>query len=47
MLSSSVVALTICLLAGVIIVVALATRARTDANIARVLYDAEHPAKKR
>lgn len=47
MLSSLAVALTICFFAGAIIVVALAARAQTDASIARVLYDTEHPAKTR
>jgi cbb3-type cytochrome oxidase subunit 3 len=47
MLSSFAVVLTICFLAGLIIVLALAARARTDDSIARVLYDTEHPAKTR
>jgi hypothetical protein len=46
-LSSFVFALTVCSFVGAIIVVALAARARTDASIARVLYDTEHPAKMR
>ena len=47
MLSSFALAATVCFCAGAIIVVALAARARTDATIARVLYDTEHPAKTR
>jgi hypothetical protein len=47
MLSSFAVALTISFFAGLIIVVALAARARTDDSIARVLYDTEHPTKTR
>jgi hypothetical protein len=47
MLSSFTLAVTICFVVGIIIVVALASRARADDSIARVLYDAEHPEKTR
>jgi hypothetical protein len=47
MFSSLAVVLTACLFAGAILVVALAARARSDDTIARVLYDTEHPAKRR
>ena len=47
MLSSFTVALTLCVVAGCVIVVALAARARADDTIAHVLYDTEHPAKAR
>ena len=40
-------AVTICFAVGLVIVVTLAARARTDDSIARVLYDVEHPEKKR
>jgi len=46
-LSSFTVAATIGFLVGIVIVVGLAVRARTDDNIARVLYDVEHPEKTR
>lgn len=39
------VAVTICL--GLVIVVVLAARARSDDSIAHVLYDVEHPEKSR
>ena len=45
--SSFAFALTLSFFAGAIIVVALATRARTTDGIAAVLYDTEHPAKTR
>lgn len=45
MLPSIAVAVTICVVAGIIILVTLAARARTDESIARVLYDTEHPTK--
>jgi hypothetical protein len=47
MLSSFAVAVTLCFVAGLIIVVSLAARAEADGSIARVLYDAEHPEKTR
>jgi len=47
MLSSFALVLSICFVAGSIIVVALAARARADDSIARVLYDTEHPEKVR
>ena len=47
MLSSFSIALTICFVAGAIVVAALAARARGDDTIARVLYDTEDPAKTR
>ncbi len=47
MLSSFAIATTFGLLVGVVIVIGLAARARTDDNIARVLYDVEHPEKTR
>jgi hypothetical protein len=47
MLSSFALAVTICFVAGTIIVVALAARARANNSIARVLYDTEHPEKTR
>ena len=47
MFSSFAIALTLCFAAGALIVVALAARARTDASIARVLYDTEHPGRTR
>jgi hypothetical protein len=47
MLSSFAVAATLSFLVGIVIVVGLAMRARTDDNIARVLYDVEHPEKTR
>jgi hypothetical protein len=47
MLSSFVIVAAICLVVGIVIVIALASRARTDDSIARVLYDAEHPEKTR
>ena len=40
-------AVTICFVVGLVIVVTLAARARADDSIARVLYDVEHPEKKR
>jgi hypothetical protein len=43
MLSSFTVAATIGFVVGIVIVTGLAVRARTDDNIARVLYDVEHP----
>jgi len=45
--SSFAIAATIGFVAGIIIVVGLAVRARADDNIARVLYDVEHPEKTR
>jgi len=47
MLFSFLLAATFCFVAGIIIVVALAERAGADSNIARVLYEAEHPEKAR
>lgn len=47
MFSSFAFAVTICFVVGIVIVVALAARARADDSIARVLYDAEHPEKTR
>jgi hypothetical protein len=47
MFSSFALAATIWFIAGTIIVVALASRARGDNSIARILYDAEHPRKTR
>lgn len=47
MLSSFALVVTICFFAGTIIVVALAVRARPGDGIARVLYETEHPTKKR
>jgi hypothetical protein len=47
MLSSFVIVAAICLVVGIVIVIALAARARADDSIARVLYDAEHPEKTR
>jgi len=47
MVSSFVFAVSICFVVGVGIVVMLGMRARTDDNIARVLYDVEHPEKTR
>lgn len=47
MLSSFAAAVTIGFVAGTIIVIALAVRARADATIARVLYDTEHPTRTR
>jgi len=47
MFFSFTVAATLCFVAGIVIVVALAERAGADNNIARVLYDAEHPEKAR
>ena len=43
MLSSFTVVATIGFFVGIVIVVGFAVRARTDDNIARVLYDVEHP----
>jgi hypothetical protein len=43
MLSSFALAVTTCFVAGTIIVVAFAARAKADDSIARVLYDTEHP----
>ena len=45
MLSSFTLAVTICLVVGIGLVMLLGMRARTDDNIARVLYDVEHPEK--
>lgn len=47
MLSSFALVVTICVFAGALIVVALAARARPDDSIARVLYETEHPTKRR
>jgi hypothetical protein len=47
MLSSFTLAVTICLVVGIGLVMLLGMRARTDDNIARVLYDVEHPEKTR
>lgn len=47
MLSSLIVAVTICCVAGIGIVALVGMRARNDENIARVLYDVEHPEKTR
>jgi len=47
MLSSFPLAATIGFVVGIVIVVGIAMRARTDDNIARVLYDVEHPEKTR
>ena len=47
MLSSLVVAVALCSVAGIGIVALLGMRARNDENIARVLYDVEHPEKTR
>ena len=47
MLSSFAIAVVICFIVGIVIVVALAVKARGDDNIARVLYDTEHPEKTR
>lgn len=47
MFSSFAVAVTVCFFGAGIIVGALAERARTDAGIARIPYDTEHPAKAR
>jgi hypothetical protein len=47
MFSSFALAATIWFIAGTIIVVALASRARADDSIARVLYNTEHPKKTR
>jgi hypothetical protein len=47
MFSSFAFAVTICVVAGTIIVVALAARAGADGSIARVLYNTEHPKKSR
>jgi len=47
MFSSFGLAVTLCFVAGTIIVVALASRAKSDDSIARVLYDTEHPKKSR
>lgn len=47
MISSFIVAVTICFGVGIVIVVTLAARARADGGIARVLYDVEHPEKTR
>jgi hypothetical protein len=47
MFSSFAIAATIGFVIGIVIVVGLAVRARADDNIARVLYDVEHPEKTR
>jgi len=47
MLSSFALAATICFVAGTVIVVALIGRSGGSDNIARVLYDTEHPRKTR
>jgi hypothetical protein len=47
MLSSFAVAVTICFVVGIGIVMLLGMRAKADDNIARVLYDVEHPEKMR
>lgn len=47
MLFSLVLAVTSCLVAGTIIIVARSSRAAADATVARVLYDTEHPEKNR
>ena len=43
MLSSFLVAVTLCFVAGITIVIGLAARAKADGSIAHVLYAAEHP----
>jgi hypothetical protein len=45
MLSAFALGVTICFVAGTIIVFALAARAAPGDSIARVLYDTEHPEK--
>ena len=45
MFSSFVLAATICFVAGTILVVALLGRVGANNNIARVLYETEHPKK--
>jgi hypothetical protein len=47
MLSSFTIAATFGFLAGIVIIVGFVIRARTDDNIARVLYNVEHPEKPR
>jgi hypothetical protein len=47
MLFSFAVVVTICVVAGIVIVGALAERAGADGSIAHILYDAEHPDKTR
>ena len=47
MFSSFALVATICFVAGTIIVIALAARAKADDSIARVLYETEHPKKGR
>ena len=47
MFSSIALAATVCFVAGTLIVIALAARAKADGGIARVLYDTEHPQKTR
>jgi hypothetical protein len=47
MFSSFAFAATICFVAGTIIVMTLAARAKADTSIARILYDTEHPKKSR
>jgi len=46
MFSSFTLAVTLCFVAGTIIVMALASRAGADDSIARILYDTEHPKKR-
>ena len=46
MFSAFTLAVTLCFVAGTIIVMALASRARADDSIARILYDTEHPKKR-
>jgi hypothetical protein len=47
MFSSFALVVTICFVAGTIIVVALLGRTRANDSITRVLYDTEHPTKTR
>ncbi len=47
MFSSFTLAVTICFVAGTLIVVALKARTKSDDSIARVLYETEHPKKTR
>jgi hypothetical protein len=47
MFSSFALAVTICFVAGTVLTLALAARAKGDSSIARVLYDTEHPKKTR
>ena len=45
MFSSLALAVTICFVAGTMIVVVFAGRAKANDSIARLLYDTEHPKK--